>query len=277
VHREGHARGVRVHPQVTCRPLSLQMSLVNPTPFVGAPAFKELIARPPDERAGLYRDAAWRARARDELVSGRWHHVRWHAMTIAETGDASVAGRTVAALAEASGRDPFDVLVDIALADDLATRITMTVGNDDPDAVAELLVEDGCLLGISDAGAHVGMLCDAGMPVELLASWVRDRKVLSLEQGVHRLTGEPAAVFGLARRGSLVEGHAADLLVVDLERLAPSPLRRVHDLPAGGDRLVADQVRGIEHIVVNGRRRAGEDSFAGRVLRRAGLADESAG
>jgi N-acyl-D-aspartate/D-glutamate deacylase len=268
VHREGVAAGARVHPQVTCRPLTVQMSLVNPTPFVGAPAFQELIALAPDERGACYRNRAWRTRARDELASGRWHHVRWQAMTIAETGVADVAGRTLAELATATGRDPFDVLVDVALADDLATRITMTVGNDDPDAVAELLVEPGCLLGISDAGAHVGMLCDAGMPVELLAWWVRDRGVLSLEQGVHRLTGEPAAVFGLPGRGTVAAGNAADLLVVDLAALAPSPLRRVHDLPAGGDRLVADQVRGIEHVVVNGRVRTGADAFAGGVLRR---------
>jgi N-acyl-D-amino-acid deacylase len=268
VHREGVARGVRVHPQVTCRPLTVQMSLVNPTPFVGAPAFQELIALAPDDRGRCYRDTEWRTRARDELASGRWHHVRWHAMTVAETSVAELAGRTLAELAAESGRDPFDVLVDVALADDLATRITMTVGNDDPDAVAELLAEPGCLLGISDAGAHVGMLCDAGMPVELLAWWVRDRGVLSLEQGVHRLTGEPASVFGLRNRGRIEPGRAADLLVVDLDALAPSPLRRVHDLPAGGDRLVADQVRGIDHVVVNGRLRTGDGTYAGHVLRR---------
>jgi N-acyl-D-amino-acid deacylase len=109
------------------------------------------------------------------------------------------------------------------------------------------------------------MLCDAGMPVDFLATWVRDRGVMPLELAVHRLTGEPASVFGLERRGTVQEGSFADLVVVDLEELTPSPLRRVHDLPAGGDRLVADQVRGIEHVFVNGRP-VGHDH--GQVLRR---------
>jgi len=265
VHREGWGRGVRVHPQVTCRPLTVQLTLMNPTPFIGAPAFRQLAALPAADRPSLYRDTAWRTRARDELASHEYHHVRWSAMSVAETSDAALAGRDPASLASEMGMDPFDTLVEIALLDDMSTRCNMIVGNDDVDGVAELLSEPGCLLGISDAGAHVGMLCDAGMPVDFLATWVRDRGVMPLEQAVHRLTGEPASVFGLERRGTIREGHFADLVVVDLEELTPSPLRRVHDLPAGGDRLVADQVRGIEHVFVNGGR-VGRSH--GQVLRR---------
>jgi len=265
VHREGWTRGVRVHPQVTCRPLTVQLSLMNPTPFIGAPAFRRLAAIPSVERPALYRDAVWRTQARDELASHEYHHVRWSAVSVAETSDAALVGRDLASLASEMGTDPFDALVEIALGDDMSTRCNMIVGNDDAHGVAELLSEPGCLLGISDAGAHVGMLCDAGMPVDFLATWVRDRGVMPLELAVHRLTGEPASVFGLERRGTVQEGSFADLVVVDLEELTPSPLRRVHDLPAGGDRLVADQVRGIEHVFVNGRP-VGHDH--GQVLRR---------
>jgi N-acyl-D-aspartate/D-glutamate deacylase len=265
VHRERWDRGARVHPQVTCRPLTVQLTLLNPTPFVGAPAFQELMALAPSERHACYRDAGWRTRARDELASQRYHQVRWSSMFVAETSNRDLVGRDLASLATELDADPFDALVAIALADDLHTRCDMIVGNDDRVAVGELLAEPGCLLGISDAGAHVGMLCDAGMPVDFLATWVRDREVMSLERGVHRLTGEPASVFGLSRRGILREGSFADVVVIDLESLAPSPLRRVRDLPAGGDRLVADQVDGIEHVFVNGRQLGHE---GGRVLRR---------
>ena len=264
VHHEGWARGARVHPQVTCRPLSVQLTLLNPTPFIAAPAFHELMALTPGERGGLYRDTPWRTRARDELASQQYHQIRWSAMYVAETSDVGLIGRDLASLAAEMGCDPFDALVDISLADDMSTRCTMIVGNDDIAGVTELLSESGCLLGISDAGAHVGMLCDAGMPIDFLAGWVRDRGVMSVERGVHRLTGEPASVFGLERRGTIREGHFADLVVVDLARLTPSPLRRVRDLPAGGDRLVADQVIGLDHVLVNGRPLG---HSGGRVLR----------
>lgn len=263
-HREGWAAGARVYPQVTCRPLSVQLSLLNPTPFIGAPAFKELMALATADRPSLYRDTAWRARARDELASERFHQVRWSSILVAETTEAELLGRDLASLATEMQLDPFDALVEIALRDDLTTRCTMIVGNDNAEGVTELLSEPGCLLGISDAGAHVGMLCDAGMPVEFLALWVRDRGVMSLERAVHRLTGEPAAFFGLHKRGTVTEGAHADLVVLDLAHLTPSPLRRVYDLPAGGDRLVADQVVGIDHVLVNGRPRA---ELGGRVLR----------
>ena len=266
VHRDGWASGVRVHPQVTCRPLTVQLSLRNPTPFIGAPAFQELLAAPPERRGDLYRDHRWRTRARDELASGLHHHVRWSAMMLAETSHTELVGRTLSSLADEAGLDPFDVLVDLAAADDFTTRCTMVVGNDDPDAVGELLREPGCLLGISDAGAHVGMLCDAGMPVDYLANWARDRALVPIADAVHRLTGEPAAVFGVADRGTIAVGHHADLVVLDLAALAPGPVRRVVDLPAGGDRLVADQVRGIDHVLVNGTVRG---TGGGRVLRTA--------
>jgi N-acyl-D-amino-acid deacylase len=265
-HREGWAAGARVHPQVTCRPLSVQLSLLNPTPFIGAPAFQELMALPSIDRPALYRDTAWRARARDELASQRFHQVRWSAIFVAETANAALVGRDLASLADEMGLDPFDALVEIALHDDLTTRCTMIVGNDNIDGVTELLSEPGCLLGISDAGAHVGMLCDAGMPIDFLAGWVRDRGVMSLERAVQRLTSEPASIFGLDRRGVIAAGAYADLVVLDLARLTPSPLRRVYDLPAGGDRLVADRVVGIDHVLVNGRPRGDR---GGRVLRSA--------
>ena len=107
------------------------------------------------------------------------------------------------------------------------------------------------MLGLSDAGAHASQLCDACAPTELLGSWVRERGVLSLEDGVRRLTGQPAEVFGLADRGRLAPGLAGDVVVFDPATVGCSPLRRVYDFPAGADRLVSD-ARGIRAVVVNG-------------------------
>jgi N-acyl-D-aspartate/D-glutamate deacylase len=128
----------------------------------------------------------------------------------------------------------------------------VTFANDDVDGVATLLTTEGCVLGLSDAGAHVSQICDAPLPTDFLGRWVRDRDLMPVEVGVRRLTGELAELVGLADRGRLVPGAAADVVVVDWDALDPGPIRRVRDLPGGGDRLVADQPAGIAHILVNG-------------------------
>jgi N-acyl-D-aspartate/D-glutamate deacylase len=108
------------------------------------------------------------------------------------------------------------------------------------------------LIGLADSGAHVSQLCDACFATDLLGNWVRDRQVMPLERAVHKLTGEPAEVFGLADRGVIEPGRAADLVVFDPATVAPGPLRRIVDFPADGERLTADSPEGVRHVVVNG-------------------------
>ena len=117
--------------------------------------------------------------------------------------------------------------------------------------MSRLLRGDGCILGLSDAGAHVSQICDAVMPTDFLAHWVRDREVMSVERGVRKLTGEIADLLEL-ERGTLQVGAPADVVVIDYERLSPGPIRRVRDFPADGERLVADAPTGVDHVLVNG-------------------------
>jgi len=98
----------------------------------------------------------------------------------------------------------------------------------------------------------VAQLCDANMPTELLAHWVRDRGAMTVEHAVHKLTAELADLFGVRDRGRLAPGAAADVVVFDLDALDPGPLRRVRDLPGDEERLIADEPRGVEHVLVNG-------------------------
>ena len=98
----------------------------------------------------------------------------------------------------------------------------------------------------------MNQICDAPVPTDFLANWVRDRDLMSVEAGVRRATGEIADLLGLPDRGRVAVGAAADIVVVDWAALDPGPKRRVHDLPGGGDRLVTDQPEGIVHILVNG-------------------------
>ena len=143
-------------------------------------------------------------------------------------------------------------MLDVSLDDDLESRFWSVLANDDPEAIAWLLPRDNVLLGLADSGAHVSQLCDACFSTDLLGNWVRERGVMPLERAIHKLTGEPAAVYGLADRGTVEVGKAADLCVFDPETVAPGPLRRLRDFPADGERLTADAPVGMTHTLVNG-------------------------
>jgi N-acyl-D-aspartate/D-glutamate deacylase len=247
------ARGSDVWPQVSCRPLTFQFNLREPFPFQVVPIFADILALAPEQRAAKYADEEWRRRAQDELDHGKMLRPRWHLVSVAETTTRpDLVGRPISEIAEEWGRSPLDVMVEVALSEGLDTRFRQIVANDDEDLIAELVGADGMMLGLADSGAHVSQLCDACLPTDLLGNWVRGREALSLERAVHKLTAEPARVFGLQDRGELRVGMKADVAVFDPNTVAPGPLRRVHDFPAGADRLVADAPEGMVHVVVNG-------------------------
>jgi N-acyl-D-aspartate/D-glutamate deacylase len=253
-HDAAWEEGVEVWPQVSCRPLVFQMNLLEPFTFNMRSSFAALMDVPLEQRIAAYRDPAWRAAAWDEMSGGRGMlAVNWPALSIAES-DArpDLVGRSVVDLADERGGTPLDVMIEIALEDDLGTRFNSVLANNDPDGIAWLLPRDNVLLGLADSGAHVSQLCDACFATDLLGNWVRDREVMPLERAVHKLTAEPAGVYGLTDRGVIAEGKAADLVVFDPATVAPGPLRRVRDFPADGERLVADAPTGVTHTLVNG-------------------------
>ena len=155
-------------------------------------------------------------------------------------------------LAEERGCTPLDVMLDISLDDDLQSRFTSVLANNDPEGIEWLLPRDNVLLGLADSGAHVSQLCDACFSTDLLGNWVRERGVMPIERAVHKLTGEPAEVYGLHDRGTIAVGKAADIAVFNPETVAPGPLRRIRDFPADGERLTADAPVGMQHTLVNG-------------------------
>ena len=230
------------------------MTLVEPFTLNTNPVFAELRPRTIDERRAAYSDPAWRARVREgwELKSAL--RPRFDTYEIMESAaNPDLVGEKLLALAEKSGADPFDCLLDLALAEpDLMLRVRATLANDNEEDVAMLLQEDNCTLGLSDAGAHVGQLCDAVLSTDLLGKWVREKGVLSLEQAVHKLTQVQADLFGFTDQGVLREGAFADIVVFDPATVAPGPVRRVRDFPADAERLTADAPIGMLHLMVNG-------------------------
>jgi N-acyl-D-aspartate/D-glutamate deacylase len=232
------------------------MNLAEPFTLNTRESFSRLMGLSADDRMAVYRDPAWRASAWEELSGssgGGFLPFNWPSVSVAESASRpDLVGRGVVELADERHCTPLDVMLDVSLDDDLEARFWSVLANDDDDAIAWLLPRDNVLLGLADSGAHVSQLCDACFATDLLGTWVRDRNVMPLERAVHKLTGEPASVYGLSDRGLLEVGRAADIAVFDPATVAPGPLRRLHDFPAAGERLTADAPLGMTHVLVNG-------------------------
>jgi N-acyl-D-amino-acid deacylase len=252
LHDEAVARGVQVWPQVTPRPLTMQFTMDSPFSLNVSPLFGALMDGDRAARLAAYADPEWRARAAADLAEQPMKP-RWETCEVSETDRfPELQGRRVDDLARERGVGPLDVICELALAEDLHTRFRIYIANDDDGPVRRLLTHPQVALGLSDAGAHVGQLCDAPLPLDLLGPWVRDKRVMPIERAVRKLTGEPADMFGFVDRGYVREGAWADITVFDPTTVAPGPIRRVRDFPAGGERLTAEEPVGLRHVLVNG-------------------------
>jgi N-acyl-D-aspartate/D-glutamate deacylase len=266
----GAALPGEVYPQIACRPIVMQITMADPTPLGEIDEWKEVLGLPRTDRAALYRSAEWRARARPATLE-RWSH-RWPKVAVEETATQHDAvGIPLDRLARERGGTPFDLMLDLALADDMATRFRVVLENDADDEIGDLLADKRTLLGLSDAGAHASQLCDACYSTHLLGHWVRERKAISVEDAVWRLTGQPAQAFRIPGRGRIAAGFFADLVAFDPDTVGTAPFERVRDQPGGADRLIVRSA-GVEHMWVNGvpTRESGEDLAgvaAGRLLR----------
>jgi N-acyl-D-amino-acid deacylase len=250
LHDAARMEGAAVWPQVSCRPIVFQINMSNPFGLNTRETFTELTGLSDAERSKAYRDPAWRAKARADQ-SG--FELNWDEITVGESDlRPDLIGTPVVELAAQRGTTPLDVLIDLSLEDGLRTRFRVVLSNNDPDAIAWLLPRDGVVLGLADSGAHVSQLCDACFATDLLGTWVREREIMPIERAVHKLTAEPASIYGLSDRGTVAVGMAADICVFDPETVAPGPARRVTDFPGNGERLTVDAPIGMQHILVNG-------------------------
>ena len=148
----------------------------------------------------------------------------------------------MADIAKEQERDPLDVMLGLALAEDLQTVFTAQLMNSDTDAVGRILNHPHSIISLSDAGAHFTFFNDAGFGLHLLGHWVRGMKVMSLPEAIRRLTSQPVSIFGITDRGMVKEGMAADLLLFHPATVNRGPKRRVFDLPGGAARLTTDAV-----------------------------------
>jgi N-acyl-D-amino-acid deacylase len=250
LHREHRDRGAQMHPQVSCRP-QVAMTTMRSAFGLRAPSMLALEGKSDAERLAAYRDPAWRARVAAETPELRFF-VAWDRWVVSESPTSPQAvGRSVDEIARVRGVSPIDALFDLAIQDGLDTRFTIVQFNFDEAEVTELLKLEGAVLGLADSGAHPDQIIDAVLPTDLLGKWVREKRALPIETAVRKLTGELSDLLGLDR-GYLRVGAPADITVFDPDKVEPGPVRRVSDLPAGGDRLIADEPGGLIHILVNG-------------------------
>jgi N-acyl-D-aspartate/D-glutamate deacylase len=247
------ARGAR--PQTSPLPLTREINMRNPFSFAGFPSWKRVFEdKSKAAQAAVYRDVAFRNRFREELKKpagfGNWARITVHEVKSPQLK--KWEGQSVAEVAAAQGQDGVDAFLDITLADDLENEFTMTSFNNRVDRMAEILNNPAMLLGLGDGGAHLDMLCDSGYPSYMLGTWVREKKVLTLEEAVRRMTSDPADFFGIRDRGRLKPGLAADLAIFDPATVGSvGRPERLYDLPGGAKRMVM-RSQGIEYTVVNG-------------------------
>lgn len=266
------AKGAR--PQTSPLPLTRDIDMRSPFGFAMYPSWKRVFEdKSKEAQIAVYSDPAFRNQWREELKNpmgvSDFAHIRLHEGHSPEVK--RFEGMTVTEIAKATGKDAVDTLFDLTIADDLQNEYTITSFNTRVDRMAELLNNPAILIGLGDGGAHVDMLCDSGYPTFLLGTWVRERGVLTLEEGVRRLTSDPADFFGIKDRGRLQKGLAADITIFDPKAIgSPSHGERRFDLPGGGKRMVMPS-QGVRYTFVNGVATYAEGELlgaeAGRVLR----------
>ena len=252
-----NSRGHKLIGQVSCCPLTMDFTMRSPYPFEGLHSWKPALGLHGDALKSVLAGHAFRDGLRSELASTtafRLFNGEWHKVDVVESVSAVNAKyeqRTIADIARAERRDPLDVMLDLALAEDLQTVFTAQLLNADEEAVGRMLNHPHTLVSLSDAGAHLTFFNDAGFGLHLIGHWARELRIMSMSEAVRRLTSQPAGVFGIRDRGVIREGHAADLLLFDPATVARGPKRRVFDLPGGAPRLTTDAV-GVHGVWVNG-------------------------
>ncbi|MEM9517334.1 MAG: amidohydrolase family protein [Actinomycetota bacterium] len=278
------ANGTPLIPQVPVRPTGMLFGLQSSFhPFIAHPSYRAIADQSLAARVEALRDPQLRAQLLDEVAASNNPFVSYMSTNFGQMyqlGDPPdyepPPEASAAATARREGRTPGDVVLDWLLADDGRGFIFAPLGNyvdGDHEALREMLEHPATVPGASDGGAHCGLICDTSFPTYLLTHWARDRQrgpQIPLERAVALQTSATAATYGLADRGRLAPGLLADINVIDHERLRLHPPRMVHDLPAGGRRLLQD-VDGYRATIKSGEITFEDGSWTGarpgRILR----------
>jgi N-acyl-D-aspartate/D-glutamate deacylase len=256
------AGGGRVVALTLPHSMRIRLSFLSGFVLDGLPGWRDVLALPVAERMRALADPVVRRRLAEGAASEEAGVLRgladWKRLELLETfapENRPFEGRLVADVVAERGGDPFDVLLDVVLADGLRTGLRPSglgvESADDWKLRAEVWRDRRTVVGGSDAGAHLDMMCGAIYSTALLAHGVRDFGVVSVEEAVRLLTDVPARLYGLRGRGRIADGYAADAVLFDADTVGYGAERVREDLPGGAWRLYAEAT-GVHRVLVNG-------------------------
>lgn len=251
------ARGLRLYGMATPRPFELQVHFDQSIAFIDAPVWNELVQAPLEDKRRLVDDPDWRSRARaetDRFTSVTFPFHRPEMLRIGSVGNAALnrwVGRPLMELVKERDTHLVDAVADWLKENDFATTLIFPIANSDAREVAKILMSPATLVSGSDAGAHLQMFCAAGDTTLLLTRHVTERGDLTLEAAIHQLTGKQAEVLGLADRGVLAPGKAADIVIFQPNELRYSDQFLAHDIPGDRPRLTREP-GGYRYTIING-------------------------
>jgi N-acyl-D-aspartate/D-glutamate deacylase len=266
-----HAAGSRLYPQIAARPFGMLFGFPGHHAFTHRPTFRRLKAECDRQELGArLADPAVKAAILGEddlppdptkLFDNMFALVQYSLGRIYALGDPPdyepTQDKAVDKIAAERGDDPLSTLYDLMLEDNATAMLMLPFYNyfyGNHDAIREMLLHPAGVVGLSDGGAHCGMICDASYPTFLLTHWARDRyrgEKLPLEYLVRKQSHDTAELFGLTDRGVIQTGKKADINVIDMDALTLHPAKMAYDLPAGGQRLVQG-ASGYSATIVSG-------------------------
>lgn len=271
---EGIRRGASLHPQSTTRGIGVLFGFQNRTMFDRAPAWRALRGLALAEKLEKLRDPAYRAGMVEQAENDPPPLDMSQVFVMSQDNPRydQLPNDSLAAHAERLGTSVPDAFIALSIDEEGLTLFNYPFLNPEVEAVERMLTDPNVVLGLGDSGAHCGQIMDASQPTYFLTHWVQERAFFSLEQAVHKLTAQPAALYGLAGRGVLAPGARADVNVIDYDRLRLHGPKFVHDFPTGAGRYT-QRADGYACTVVNGQvfMENGEHTgaMAGEVLRSA--------
>ena len=254
-------QGIEMWGQVSCRPLSMEFTMESPYLFEGIHSWRpamecsslelyEKVLADNNFRGNLVNEIEDNAQVR--LFNGDWDKII--VREVYNQKYQNLEGRSIKDIALDSNVQPLDWLLDHALSDNgMNTLFIAMLLNSDEKAVGKLLKHPRANITLSDAGAHLTFFNDAGYGLYMLQKWVRENKIMSIEEAIYNLTGKQADIYRIDQRGRLVPGQYADMILFDPDKVGVSQSYRVSDLPGGGSRLNIDG-HGVKGVWINGER-----------------------
>ncbi len=259
---EQNSSGADLRPQTTCRAIGIVLGIQHRTPWDrSGETWSSMRGLSVQERLEMIRDPATRKRLINEanqphdaatgMLSSLVDLRRLYLLDATKPNYRAGPSDTLEAQAQAAGVTPIELFLDATDRSDGTVMLNLPVLNQDYEAIERMLTHDSVVMGLADAGAHVGQIMDSSQPTFFLSHWVRDTGFFDLPEGIRRITSDTADLFGLVDRGRIEPNRYADINIIDLDGLSLAGPEYVHDFPGGAGRYI-QKGDGYDATLVNG-------------------------